>query len=247
MIPPDPNAFAGAANRGAFTRLRVLITILFVLCVGLALKSGLDIARAADAFPPWFAPLFVSGVIGIALAALLITCRLWTCRPPPALLRGGRAGLIWTLLVASFVCTSSVHQFHPFRGDTVTRWLGSETGVALPGMLQFNFALTAFGAVAAGGLGILYLTGRRSLSLVCLLIVSSLLLVPNDACPNPFNAPWIDLIGASPLMFIPNALAASFAACALLAVRPALNMTLIAAVCLSTLFLGLGHMGRWIW
>ena len=65
--------------------------------------------------------------------------------------------------------------------------------------------------------------------------------------PFTFNAPWIDLIGASPLMFIPNALAASFAACALIAVRPALNMTLIAAVCLSTLFLGLGHMGRWIW
>jgi hypothetical protein len=31
------------------------------------------------------------------------------------------------------------------------------------------------------------------------------MLIPNDDCPNAFNHPWLGWLGASPLMFLGNA------------------------------------------
>lgn len=211
----------------------------FAIAAILSAKTGFDLIAAREAFPSWFVPAFVAGL------AALISYAAWTVlqlRRSASRPLGGRVGLaIWILLPLSFVATSAVHQFYPFR-PSVAAVYGE-----LDSMLRFNLALAAFGFLAAAGLGALYLSGRRERALVGLLVLDLLLLVPNDACWNPFNAWWIEAIGASPLMFVPNLYASLFATAALLGVRPRWNVAAVAVACLGVILLGLGHMTRLIW
>jgi hypothetical protein len=216
-----------------------LAALVFAAAASLSVKTGFDLLVAREAFPSWFAPVFVAGLAALVSYAAWVLFELRISASQPL---GGRLGLtVWILLPLSFVCTSAVHQFYPFRPSVAAVY------PELDSMLRFNLALAAFGFLAAAGLGAAYLSGRREKAIVGLFVLDLLLLVPNDACWNPFNEWWIAAIGGSPLMFVPNLYASLFAVAALLGVRPRLNVAAVAAACLGVTLLGLGHMTRLIW
>jgi hypothetical protein len=213
--------------------------VVFAAAAVLSVKTGFDLLAAREAFPSWFVPVFVAGLAALISYAAWTLLELRTAASQPL---GGRVGIaVWLLLPLSFVCTSAVHQFYPFR-PSVAAVYGE-----LDSMLRFNLALAAFGFLAAAGLGALYLSGQRERAIVGLFVLDLLLLIPNDACWNPFNEWWIARLGGSPLMFVPNLYVSLFAVAALRGVRPRLNVAAVAAACLGVTLLGLGHMTRLIW
>lgn len=216
-----------------------LAGVVFAAAALLSVKTGFDLLTAREAFPSWFVPAFVAGLAALLSYAAWVFFQLRRSESRPL---GGKVGAaVWILVPLSFVCTSAVHQFYPFR-PSVAAVYGE-----LDSMLRFNLALAALGFLVSAGLAALYLSGRREEAILGLLVLNLLLLVPNDACRNPFNEWWIATVGASPLMFVPNLYASLFAVAALLGVRPRLNVAAVAAACLGVTLLGLGHMTRLIW
>lgn len=218
-----------------------LAVLVFAAAALLSAKAGYDLVLSREAFPAWFVPAFVAGLLGLVAWAGWTAAGIWKARGVARPEGGARAAAVWSLLVLSFVCTSSVHQFHPFR-------LALEAYGAVDPVLRWNLAVTLGGFLAAGALAFLYnAAGRRGAALAGLFVLDLLLLVPNDACPNPFNAWWLAAVGASPLMFVPNLYASLFGAGALLGIRPRWNLLALAGACLGVTLLGLGHMTRVIW
>ncbi len=194
-----------------------------------------DVIWNGHRFPFWFPPLFALGtVVLLALAAFMIT------RPPQASPSASETRAVFIALVLSFPCVTAVHGFVPFTFDTATiaGWRPS---------LRFNLMLAGLGVVGALAAGALDRLGRRKSARIVLLILALVLLLPNDDCDNPFNAWWIQSIGASPLMYLPNALAILFGGAALRGIRPLTNILVIIGICASTLLLGLGHQAGIIW
>jgi hypothetical protein len=222
-------------------RTAVLAVAVFGAAALLSLKTGFDLLRRGDQFPSWFVPAFVAGLAVLIAYSGLVCCQIWRVRESAQPAAGTLGTAVWILLPLSFVCTSAVHQFYPFRLSVAAIWGGIDP------VLRFNLGLTAFGFLAAAALAVLYRSDRRETALAGLLILDLLLLVPNDACANPFNTWWIAAVGASPLMFLPNLYASLFAVAALLGVRPRWNLAALAAACAGVLLLGLGHMTRLIW
>lgn len=217
------------------SRLAVLV---FLAAAALSAKTAFDLTGDRERFPSWFVPAFVAGLAALVFYAAWTTLEIWRAR---ATARPGENGWVLLLLPLSFVCTSAVHQFYPFRPSVVRVWGG------LDPVLQLNLALTGAGFLAAVSLALLYRSGLRERAILGLLALDLLLLVPNDACANPFNGWWIDTVGASPLMFVPNLFASLFGIAALLGVHPRWNTAALAAACLGVTLLGLGHMTRVIW
>ncbi|HEX9945371.1 MAG TPA: hypothetical protein VGG03_25450 [Thermoanaerobaculia bacterium] len=222
-------------------RIASLTVAVFLAAAGLSAKAGLDLLRERESFPPWFVPAFVAGLAALVAYAAFMSVRVWRAQGTARPAAGAVSDVVWVLLPLSFVCTSAVHQFYPFRPSVAAVYGG------LDAMLRFNLALTGLGFLAAAALAVLYRAGRREAALLGLLALDALLLVPNDACANPFNEWWIATVGASPLMFVPNLYASLFAVAALLGVRPRWNAAALGAACLGVALLGLGHMTRLIW
>ncbi|HKV07288.1 MAG TPA: hypothetical protein VJ725_04055 [Thermoanaerobaculia bacterium] len=223
------------------SRLAGLAVLVFAAAALLSAKAGYDLVLFREAFPAWFVPAFVAGLLGLVAWSGWTAAGIWKARRSARPEGGPRAAAVWSLLVLSFVCTSSVHQFHPFR-------LALAAYREVDPVLRWNLAVTLGGFLAAGLLAVLYnAAGRRGAALAGLLVLDLLLLVPNDACPNPFNTWWLAAVGASPLMFVPNLYASLFGAGALLGVRPRWNLLALLGACLGVTLLGLGHMTRVIW
>ena len=215
--------------------------LLFLAVAVLSLKTVWDLVPRAGSFPDWFVPTFAAGVTVLVTVAGSTALGLWRARDfaRPA---GGRWALaVWVLLVLSFVCTSSVHQFHPFRLAPAAAYEG------ISPVLHFNLVVTGVSFLAAVGLGVLYARQRRGVALAGLVMLGLVLLVPNDDCANPFNDWWLATVGASPLMFLPNLYAILFGMAALMGVRPRFHLLALAATCAGVTLLGLGHMTRVIW
>ncbi len=217
------------------SRLAVLV---FLAAAALSVKTAIDLTGDRAMFPSWFVPAFVAGLAALVAYAAFVTLGIWRAC---ATARLAENGLVWALLPLSFVCTSAVHQFYPFRPSVIQVWGG------LDQVLRLNLTLTGAGFLAAVSLALLYRSGLRERAVLGLLILDLLLLVPNDACANPFNTWWIDAVGASPLMFVPVLYASLFGIAALLGVHPRWNTAALAAACLGVTLLGLGHMTRVIW
>lgn len=217
-----------------------LAAVLFATAATLTVKTGWDLLPRARSFPSWFVPAFVAGTSVLAIAAGIATLGIWRSRyTKPS---GGRlAALVWVLLPLSFVCTSTVHQLYPFRLSILEAF--REVGP----VLGFNLALTGIGFLTASALAFFYRSGRREEALLGLMVLGFLLLVPNDNCPNPFNETWIAVIGASPLMFLPNLYAGLFGTAALVGFRPRLSALALAGTCVAVALLGLGHSAKIIW
>jgi hypothetical protein len=167
--------------------------------------------------------------------------RAWRLRGSVRWAHGLGAMAIWVLIPLSFVCTSAVHGFYPFRPASMAMFL------ALDPVLKLNMGLTMFGFLASVCCGVLYACGRRQLAVSVLLGSAVMLLVPNDACKNPFNEWWLANVGASPLMFVPNLFAIVFGTTALVGVHRPLNTMALFGVGVSVLLLGIGHIFRVIW
>lgn len=236
--PADPprTSFPSPALRQTATAA----LLLYVLAALLSIKAAFDLIVWARAFPAWFVPSFVAGLAVLIAAAGMQAFGTWRA-PEPRPVGGRRAAVLWVLLALSFVCTSSVHQLYPFRLAPLAAYQG------ISRVLAFNLVLVAVAFLATAALGLLYRSGRREPALLGLVALGFVLLVPNDDCRNPFNEWWIATLGASPLMFVPNLYAIVFGLGALLGVRTRLGTLAVAAVCLGTALLGLGHMTRTIW
>jgi hypothetical protein len=218
-----------------------LAIVVFAAAALLSVKTAVDLIPHSGAFPSWFVPLFVLGLGGLVLCAAWVTSGIWRARRYARPAAGALGGTVWLLLALSFVATSTVHQLYPFRS------LSSEDFLQLDPVLRFNLILTGAGFVAAAGLGVLYQSGRSEAALVGLFLLALLLLVPNDACANPFNTWWIARVGASPLMFVPNLYASLFGAGALLRVHPRWNLFCLGAACVGVALLGWGHSTQVLW
>lgn len=226
---------------GSTPRIAGFAAVLFAAAAMLTAKTAWDLLPRARSFPSWFVPLFIAGVAGLAAVAGLFTYGVWRRRGSARPSGGPLAATVWVLLAASFVCTSSVHQFYPFRPSVLAALRG------ISPVLGFNVVLTGLAFVAAAVLGLVYRAGRREAALAGLLALGFLVLMPNDDCPNPFNETWLAAVGASPLMFLPNVYAVLFALATLLGVRPRLGVLALAGTCAAVTLLGLGHMTRVIW
>ncbi len=235
MMPPRPDGGRSTP------RIAVFAAVLFAVAATLTAKTAWDLLPRARSFPSWFVPLFIVGTAGLAVVAGFITFEVWRTRSSLRPSGGRLAAVVWLLLAASFVCTSSVHQFYPFRPSAPAAF--REVG----GVLGFNIALTGLAFLAAMILGLVYRSGRREAALLGLMVLGFLVLVPNDDCPNPFNETWLAVIGASPLMFLPNVYGSLFGLAALLGVKPRLSVLALAGTCVAVTLLGLGHLTRVIW
>lgn len=228
-------------GNGVTRRIAVLALAVFGAAAVLSIKTAFDLLGHREEFPTWFVPAFVAGLAALVAYAAFVSFEIWRARHSAQPAGGTLGAAVWVLLPLSFVCTSAVHQFYPFRPSVATVWGG------LDPVLRFNLGLTGLGFFVSVALGVLYRSGRREAALAGLLILDFLLLIPNDACANPFNEWWIGALGASPLMFVPNLYASLFAMAALLGVRPRWNLAALAAACVGVMLLGLGHMTRLLW
>jgi len=220
---------------------RLFVRFLLALCWMVAATLGLTFFKARDHFPAWFGPVFLAD---IAVFLFIITAYfLQTLRPTAAAenRRRGRAGLIWALLVGSVICTSALHQFYPFRLDVATVWQSAPT------ILRFNFILTVGSLCITIAAAVVYFRAHHRLAVSSLLILSAIMLLPNDACGNEFNLPWIGWIGASPLMFLPNSVVLLIGYCALHGVWPRASLLAMSLINATVLLLGFGHITGVVW
>jgi hypothetical protein len=226
----------------ALHRIALILSItVFAAASALSIKCSADLIMAAGRFPGWFVPAFVVGIAALLSYGLFMMLGLWNQRRSVEWAGGANAVVIWVLIPLLFICTSAVHAFYPFRPVPLSALLSANP------VLQLNFGLTAFGLLVSIFCGVLYALGRRQAAVGLLLGLGVLLLIPNDACNNPFNEWWIARLGASPLMFVPNMFAIIFAVAALTGVYKRINTLALAAVGISVALLGLGHMSRVIW
>ena len=228
-------------QNGLFGAATVLLVIVFTSATALSIKCSADLLGLSDHFPDWFVPSFVIGIAGLLGLSATMVFRTWQYRRSVRWAHGPAALAIWILLPLSFVCTSAVHGFYPFRPASLSQFM------ELDPFLKFNMGMSLFGFVAAASCGVLYARGRRHAAVLGLLGSAVVLLVPNDACGNAFNYWWLATIGASPLMFVPNLFAIMFGTAALIGVHRRLNMLALGGTGMAVAFLGLGHMFRVIW
>ena len=221
-------------------------SVLLFLAVNLfiSVMTGWNFLGVRGNFPSWFGPVFL---VAIGLFICIICFYIWQLPrtlelvKPPA---GYQASLIWVLLVLSVICTSSLHQFAPFRPDAIMMWPEIPPHLNI---LKYNFILTAGSLLVVLILAVFYSLGRRIQAVTGLVILAIIMLVPNDNCPNDFNLPWMQWIGASPLMFMPNSVVLLIGYCGLNGIWPRVGILLMAGINVCVLLLGLGHLTRIIW
>jgi hypothetical protein len=224
--------------------LRTSVLLFLAMNLFISVMTAWNFLVVRGNFPSWFGPVFL---VAIGLFICIICFYIWQLPrtlelvKPPA---GYQVSLIWILLVLSVICTSALHQFAPFRLDAIRIW--PEIPPRL-NMLKYNFILTAGSLLVVLVLAVLYCFGRRSQALTGLVILSIIMLVPNDNCPNDFNLPWMQWTGGSPLMFMPNSVVLLIGYLGLHGIWPRLGIFLMAGINIGVLFLGLGHLTKIIW
>ena len=224
--------------------LRSSVLLFLAVNLFISVMTGWNFLGVRGNFPSWFGPVFL---VAIGLLICIICFYIWQLPrtlelvKPPA---GYQACLIWVLLVLSVICTSSLHQFAPFRPDAIMMW--PEIPPRL-NILKYNFILTAGSLFVVFVLAVMYWLGRRIQAVTGLVILAIIMLVPNDNCPNDFNLPWMQWIGASPLMFMPNSVVLLIGYCGLHGIWPRVGILLMAVINVCVLLLGLGHLTRIIW
>ncbi len=219
----------------------LLLIILEITCV-LSIKAAYDVAANFDVFPVWFAPGFGLAVSVLIAPSLYFVFQMWKMEGVSHLLSGKQSILLWIWMPLSFVCTTAVHGFYPFRLKVFSMlpWVNP--------VMKINDVVAAFGFVTSVVLaGVYIFTRLKTPAGIGLAIMALLILIPNDNCSNPFNYWWIDTIGASPLMYTPNLYAVLFVTCGLHGIHPKIAAFLAMGVCIGSLILGFGHRLRIIW
>jgi hypothetical protein len=156
------------------------------------------------------------------------------------------AVISWVLIFMSFLINSSVHQFHALVGHPLK-------GHPLLSMLQGLGWVSSNELVIYGGafltivFSFMFFKGRVGLSLVAVSVLAYLILIPTCNCANPFNSAWNQILGASPMMFVPTSFTIFCAVRAMSGVDVWINFSLISVTLVGTLLLGIGHITRIVW
>jgi len=205
--------------------------------------TGFSFLSFLDNFPSWFGPVFlIAMLLLLSIISLYIrqVTQVYSVRSPEK-----KATIcIWILLVTSVICSSALHKFYPFRLGVITYWPRIPPHLA---MLKYNFILTAGCLLSMLLLFANHCLGHRRTAMLGLLILSAIMLVPNDNCGNDFNRPWLQGIGASPLMFMPNSIVVLIGYCGLYGVWPWFGTILMLLINLCVFLLGLGHLTKVVW
>jgi len=245
MILPSSIAETGmndAMNTPTFP-LRRLVLFLLALCGLITAVAAVTVFQARAEFPAWFCPVFLAGTALLLATIGLYAGALLRRRIPESADRGS-PGWLWFALIASVLCTSSLHQFSPFRPDVATIWAQMPPHLKL---IQYNFILTAGNLLTVVGLAVLFLRGRRHLAAMGLPILAGIMLIPNDDCGNAFNLPWIAWIGASPLMFLCNSVVLLIGYGAWHGLWPRRSVLVMCGINVGVLLLGFGHITQVVW
>ena len=192
-------------------------------------------------FPAWFTPVFLMALAVLITIALRYVYELDRSRNALKPQSNRYTMMAWGLLVSSVVCTSALHQFYPFRPRIVESW------PRISPILRYNFVLTVASLLAVIVLASLYRARCRRTAVVGLIVLAAWMIVPNDACENPFNRPWVEWIGASPLMFMPNSVVLLVGVCCLHGLRPTASIVAMTLINGGVLLLGIGHLTRVVW
>ena len=222
--------------------IKMLLVTIFVAACALSIKAAYDLAKESNVFPVWFVPSFILGIIILIALSLYFVFQAWKMEDHSRLLTSKQSVYLWAFMLLSFICTTSVHGFYPFRPNILS---------VLPmfdPVLKINFAIAVTGFIASITLAGIYVFSKTKLpAMIGLMIMALLTLIPNDNCANPFNYWWIETVGASPLMYVPNLYVALFVACGLYGIHPKGVAILTMSICLASLMLGMGHQLGIIW
>ena len=219
---------------------RKSVVFLLTVCGMIALTALVNFWYGRADFPIWFRPIFI---IGMPVLIGMITFYLWAIhrrqfRPAP---RPRETRWLWVLSILSVICTSSLHQFWPFRPGVLSEW------AELWLMLRYNFIFTAVSLLSVIVFAGLYFRGHRRLASAGLVFLAWAMLVPNCPCPNSFNEPWLRWLGASPLMFFSNSAVLLIAYCGLHGIRPRAAAVVMGLINAGVLALGIGHTTGIVW
>jgi len=148
---------ANVISENKLLPMRGSVLLLLALNLLISAITGLNFLSARENFPSWFGPVFL---LAIGLFICIICFYIWQLPRTLELVKPAtkcQAGLIWLLLVLSVICTSSLHQFAPFRPDAIMFWpeIPPEYNI-----LKYNFILTAGSLLVVLVLAILYCLGR---------------------------------------------------------------------------------------
>lgn len=219
-----------------------LLWMVFVAVCTLSIKAAYDLAKNSEIFPVWFVPSFVLVIVILIALSLYFVFQARNLESNIHLISSRQSAFLWILMLLSFICTTSVHGFYPFHRHVF--WI-------LPGLdsiMKINYAVAAAGLTACAVFASIYLfSPMKVLAVTGLLVVALVLLVPNDNCANPFNYWWIETIGASSLMYVPNMYAALFVSCGLFGIHSRSAGFVITSICIGSLILGMGHQLGIIW
>jgi hypothetical protein len=219
---------------------RNVTRVFLVINALLALVTAFNLAYDPGYIPAWLAYVILGG-LGLFVAVTLLYVYELGYFAGAAMPRwNGHATIAWVLIVSSVVCTAALHQFWPFRPGIAEYWQRAEP------ILRYNFALTAGSLVLVVVLALLYYWRQRQAAVLGLVGLAAWMLVPNDACGNPFNRPWVNWLGASPLMFMPNSVVLLVGCCCLHGVRPRTSLGVMMLINGFVLLLGIAHIiGVW--
>lgn len=221
---------------------KLLLFIVFISACILSIKASYDLTKYSSVFPVWFVPSFIVGVAGLIVISSYLILRSMKVGSHIHLITDRSSIYLWVFMTLSFICITAVHSFYPFRFDTFATLNNTDS------VLRINYTIAIVGFFVSATLATAYIFSPNKLyTITGLLMLALLTLIPNDNCSNPFNYWWIDIIGASPLMYVPNLFVAIFVVCGLLGVHTKGVTLLSFGACLGSLFLGIGHILKLIW
>jgi hypothetical protein len=224
------------------TLIKVLFLMVLVSACTLSIKAAYDLSKDPQIFPVWFVPSFILIIIMLIALSSYFVLQAWKTDSKIQLVTNKQSAYLWIFVILSFVCTTAVHGFYPFQRDVLS---------ILPmvdSVMKINYAVAITGLIGCTAFAILYFSvGTKPLALIGLLLIALITLIPNDNCANPFNYWWIETIGASPLMYVPNMYAALFVGCGLYGVHAKGAGFIATCICLGSLLLGIGHQLGIIW
>lgn len=222
--------------------IKILLLTIFASACALSIKAAYDLAEDSDIFPVWFVPSFILVIIILIAVSMHFVLQVWKIKHLTYRLTSRQSVYLWVLMMLSFICTTSVHGFYPFRADVFSML------PAIDSVMKINYAIGIAGFIASTALAGMYIFSQMKLpAIIGLMLMALMVLIPNDNCANPFNYWWIETIGASPLMYVPNLYAALFVACGLYGIHPKGVGILTIGICLGSFLLGIGHQLGIIW
>ena len=220
---------------------RRVTRVLLAVNALIALVTAFNYVPFCFHFPAWFTPVFLMALGVLIAITLRYVYELDGSKDALRPQSNGSTTMAWVLLVASVVCTSALHKFYPFRPRIVEYWPRTSP------ILRYNFVLTVGSLFAVIVLALLYRARCRRTAVVGLIVLAAWMIVPNDACENPFNRPWVEWIGASPLMFMPNSVVLLVGVCCLHGLRPRVSAVVMTLINGGVLLLGIGHLTGVVW